>query len=302
VAAAGDQDDAVVLARRSDPAELARARAVGAVERVRWGAYLPVVPSQGRGRDARRRALARIAAVHAQLSVEHWFSHESAAVLWGCDTVRLSEDVHLLQQGRPARRGRERLVRHHGDLPVSHRGEARGLPVTSPERTLVDCAATLPQDRALVIVDSGLRLGADPATTETLLAARSGTRGIARARAVWALADARAESPGETLTRHVLHQRRLPPPDLQVPVATRRGVFRLDLGWPAQRLGLEFDGLVKYSGAFGRTAPEAVFAEKRRQDAIEDEGWRVVRVTWADLAAPAELADRVARALARPHR
>ncbi len=292
----------MILARESDPSELARSRATGSVERVRWGAYLPVVPSQGRGRDARRRVLARIAAVQAQLAVDHWFSHESAAVIWGCDTVRLSGAVHLTQEGRPARRGRELLVRHHGGVPLDQRGVVHGLPVTSLERTLVDCAAMLPPDRALVIADSGLRLGADPATIDRLLVARAGARGVRRARTTLALADGRAESPGETLVRQVLSTSGIAVPEPQVPVVTHRGTFRLDLGWRTQRLGLEFDGFVKYSGAFGSTAAEVVFAEKQRQDAIEDEGWRVIRVTWDELSRPEALVARVARALAGARR
>ena len=289
---------AVVLARRAGAAVVARGRARGQLERVRWGAYLPTVPSQGRARDTRRRALARIEAVHAQLSVPHWFSHESAALLWGYATVGLTEQVHVTQPTRPTG-ARQALVRHHGELPVAQRAQVRGLPVTALERTVVDCAATLRADRALVVADSALRLGADRLAVADLVRGRAGGRGVAAARAVLARADGRSESPGETLVRFHLHDQGLPEPDLQVEVRTRLGRAFLDLGWVAQRVGLEFDGFVKYSGELGSTAPEAVFAEKRRQDAVEDEGWRVLRVTWDDLRTPAALAARVARALAR---
>ncbi|MBW0253685.1 endonuclease domain-containing protein [Cellulomonas sp. PS-H5] len=174
--------------------------------------------------------------------------------------------------------------------------------MTTLVRTVVDCAASLPPDRGLVIADSALRAGADAGALDTALAARSGARGIVRARDVIALADGRAQSPGETLLRWSLHSGGLPPPELQVEVVTRRGRFFLDLGWPVPRVAVEFDGYVKYSGAFGRTAPEAVFAEKQRQDALEEEGWRVLRVTWDDLRAPAPLVARVARALSRSSR
>lgn len=292
----------VVLARRDDRDRIASLHARGDLERVGWGAYLPAVPSQGTGRDARRRALGRIAAVHAQLVVPHWFSHESAAVLWGFDAVRLSETVHLVQPGRPAARGRIEVVRHHGSLTTTERGTAQGLPVTSAERTVVDCACALPTDRALVIAGSALRQGTDADVVARMLGERAGRRGVARARGTLVLADGRAESPGETLVRLLLHDRGVPAPDLQVLIATRRGRFRVDLGWAGRRVALEFDGFVKYSGAHGSTAAEAVFAEKQRQDAIEDEGWRVLRVTWGDLRAPDMLAARVRSALARAPR
>lgn len=287
----------VVLARRHDAHGLAARHRRGEVERVRWGAYLPSAPTQGPARDARRRMLARVEAVHAQLVVPHWFSHESAAVLWGCDTVRLPEAVHLTQDGRPARRGRDAVIRHHGGVPGPERAEVHGLPVTSPERTVLDCASSLTPDRALVIADSALRRGADADAIDRMLGARAGRRGVARARAVLALADGRAESSGESLVRLAVHDHGLPAPDLQVPVRTRRGRFLLDLGWVVPRVGVEFDGFVKYTGAFGSTAPEAVFAEKQRQDALEDEGWRILRATWDDLRTPVTLATRVARAL-----
>jgi len=289
----------VLLARRGDADALATGHRRGVVERVRWGAYLPAAPTQGPARDTRRRMLARMAAVDAQLTVPHWFSHESAAVLWGCDTVRLPEAVHLLQDGRPARRGRDAVVRHHGGVPAPERATVHGLPVTSLERTVLDCASSLTPDRALVIADSALRRGADAETVGRLLVRRAGRRGVARARSVLALADGRAESPGETLVRLAVHDHGLPAPDLQIPVRTRRGRFRLDLGWTARHLAVEFDGFVKYSGASGSTAPEVVFAEKQRQDALEDEGWRILRVTWDDLRAPVTLATRIARALRR---
>ncbi len=59
---------------------------------------------------------------------------------------------------------------------------------------------------------------------------------------------------------------------------------------------LEFDGLVKYSGADGR---EALVAEKRRKDRLRDLGFQVVRVTWAELDRPTLLQHRIQAAFAR---
>lgn len=106
----GDVLGGVVLAREVPPARLLQLRSRHQLERVRRGAYLPAAPSRGPARDARRLALARIAAVHAQLTGEHWFSHESAALLWGCDVVRLSPLTHVTQRARPGSRGRARAA------------------------------------------------------------------------------------------------------------------------------------------------------------------------------------------------
>lgn len=288
----------VLLARETGPQD-ARLRDRGTLERVRRGAYVERVPSLGPARDRRRLALARIRAVHSQLAVEHWFSHESAALLWGCDLVGLTGLVHVVQGTRPHSRAADPVVRHFGRLPLADRGVVDGFPVTGLARTVVDCASTLAGGSGLVVADSALRRGLDPADLDAALRARAGSRGITRAREVVAMADGRAESPGETLTRWALLSSGLPGAVPQVEVRTRRGLFRLDLGWPGSRVGLEFDGFVKYSGAFGSTAAEAVFAEKQRQDAIEDEGWRVLRVTWGDLRDTDAVVSRVRRALAR---
>lgn len=58
---------------------------------------------------------------------------------------------------------------------------------------------------------------------------------------------------------------------------------------------IEFDGLVKYAGS----GADALIAEKRREDRLRDLGYEVVRVTWADLAHPAELVARIRRAIDR---
>ena len=62
---------------------------------------------------------------------------------------------------------------------------------------------------------------------------------------------------------------------------------------PSWRVALEYDGRGKYAGG----APDALVREKRRQDAITEAGWRLVRVTWADLRDPGGLVRRVLRAV-----
>jgi hypothetical protein len=213
--------------------------------------------------------------------------------------LRPSGTVHLLQGSRPGSRGEDRLVRHFGVPVPEDRAAAGGLPVTGLARTLLDCACLLPVREGLVIADAALRLGADTDRVDTLLRARAGGRGVVKARTVIALADGRAESAGETLARWEMHRGGLPAPELLVPVRTRRCWRYLDLGWPAQRVGLEFDGRVKYSGEVGVGGVEALVREKERQEEIEEEGWRLVRATWRDVHTdgPA-LALRVRRALA----
>jgi very-short-patch-repair endonuclease len=293
--------DGVLLSRDAPADAMRRVRSDAAWRRLRRGAYLPPATGPEVQHLARRRAaLARIRAVDADRRSPGWFSHESAALLWGCDLLEVPGVTHVVQASRPHSHGDPAVVLHHGALDVGDRAVVQGLPVVGLARTLVDCASTLPRERALVIADSGLRIGADPEQVAALVTARAGRRGIAAARDVLGFADGRAESPGESLTRWHLARARLPPAVPQLVVSTRLGEFRADLGWPDRGLLVEFDGFVKYTGAFGRSPATVVFEEKRRQDALEEAGWRVLRVTWTDLRAPSTLARRVAMALGAP--
>lgn len=104
---------------------------------------------------------------------------------------------------------------------------------------------------------------------------------------------------GESLSRVRIAEVGLPAPVLQFEVFDEHGVWiaRVDFAWPESGVVGEFDGAVKYTGTPEQVA-RAVLAEKRRQQAIEDAGWRVVRWTWSDLADRGRFRTRIAAALA----
>lgn len=287
----------LVLARDVEPATLRDDVLAGRLRRTRRGAYHPVEPSAGTAIDAQREARRRIAALAAQLTTAMWFSHESAALIWDLAVVRLSDRTDLTQLYPQNARTDRDVRRHCAELPVADRCQRGGLPVTCLERTVLDCAMSLPLDRGLVIADSALHGGLDVRRLVDRLGRLTGHRGVRRARTVLALTDARAESPGETLLRFVVAQAGLPQPELQIEVDSAIGTFRIDLGWSQRKLGIEFDGFVKYSSPDGGTAAETVFAEKRRQDALEETGWKILRVTWSDLNHPEALTERIRRHL-----
>jgi hypothetical protein len=115
-------------------------------------------------------------------------------------------------------------------------------------------------------------------------------------------ADGRAESPGESRLRLRIHLQGLPEPEPQGVIRDRNGnvIARGDLVYAEHRTVVEFDGKLKYGVDLDDTDPrERLFREKRREDLIRDAGYEVVRVTWADLANPAEIAARIRAAFAR---
>lgn len=156
--------------------------------------------------------------------------------------------------------------------------------MTTVERTMVDCARWLPGPRALVVADSAWRAGADPDLVETLLAEAAGRPGVRQARWIVDLADVNAESPGESLVRWYVLDHGLAAPEADI------------------KVGIEFDGAVKYSGGAYGDPHERLMAEKVRHDALVEAGWILVRVTWSDLRDPAALVGRIRTALAEAGR
>lgn len=288
----------VVLTREHPTGDLRRELAAGDVVRLRRGAYSSAEIAGPGQVLAEARARAAIAATARRLVLPFWFSHTSAALVWGCAVWPAPSATHVVQEHRPGGRGGDRatLVRHHRDVPASDRSVVDGLPVTSLARTVVDCLRLLPPGAGLAVADSARRLGVRIADVDRLLA-EPGGRGVRRARVVWEAADARAESPGESMARWILTLGGIPPSDLQTPARTDLGVFFPDLCWPEVRFCVEFDGVGKYGE--GPIAVAAVLAEKRRQEALQDAGWLVVRLTWSDLRQPDALLARVRAGLAR---
>ena len=179
--------------------------------------------------------------------------------------------------------------------------EVGGLAVTDVARTALDLARSLPFEAAVVAIDAALHEGLLPRDLlEQRLFDVAGTRGSRHAARVVRFADGRSGSVGESRSRVVLADLGLAPSSLQFEVRTAKGAFvaRTDFAWEEHGVVGEFDGQVKYGRLLrpGQDPGEAVFEEKRREDAIRDESWVVVRWTWPDLTDRARLAERVQRA------
>jgi len=271
----------------------------GELQHLRRGAYAAVTATDES--DAHRLLLHGTMPL---LAEEACVSHTSAALLhglpWWSDTLTR---VHVTRSRTGGGR-RDPLVHvHPALLEPGDRVELDGLTVTSLARTTADCLRVLPYRRGVALGDAALRLGLrrDELAEQLHRAARR--VGVSRARRAAAFLDGRAESVGESYSRVVLHELRLPSPDLQVEVHDESGrlVGRCDFGWVRFRTLGEFDGRVKYGRLLrqGEEAGDAVFREKVREDDLRDLGNEVVRWVDADLRAPERLRERVLRAFAR---
>ncbi len=273
-----------LLARGFTDGELRRRLRTRELVAVRRGSYL-AVDAVPQATDARHRL--RVRAARRDVAPDAVTSHVSAAVMHG-----------LQAGGGTAPAG---LHVHATPLDPDERTEVRGVVVTSPGRTVVDLARSVPFEQAVCIADAALfqrlvtRLDLDAAL------ARSAHRpGAPAVRRVVAFANGLSESVGESRSREALLRAGLPAPLLQWEVfsGTGRWLGRADFGWPERRTVGEFDGRVKYGRLLrpGQEAGDAVFEEKVREDAIRDQDLRVVRWTWFELDAFAPVAERLRRA------
>lgn len=272
--------------------EVRRGRRRGDLVAVRRGAY---VGAGGDPPDAELAHRLRVDAARRQLGSGAVVSHVSAAVLLGLPVWGLSlERVHATRD-RPsgARRGRD-VQLHAAALDPDEIMTVAGVLLTSPARTVADIARSASFEIAVAVADAALhrpdRDRPPLVTPEELdVAVKRAARrpGAPAARRAVAFADGRSESVGESRSRVAIFAAGLPMPVPQWGVRTSVGPCRVDFGWPEHRLVGEFDGRIKYGRLLraGQSPGDAVWAEKRREDALRAESLGVVRWTWDDVPA-----------------
>ncbi|WP_246824332.1 MULTISPECIES: DUF559 domain-containing protein [Rothia] len=136
----------------------------------------------------------------------------------------------------------------------------------------------MPFREAVVLADSIMRRGLmEPHEVTEILLSLTGYGGSAGPFLAQAV-DASSESAGESLTRCLLMEHRLPLPVTQYPISCEGRNYRVDFAWPEARVILEFDGEQKYVDHPGRDRYEAA-----RDRALARAGWTVVHLTWADI-------------------
>jgi hypothetical protein len=201
-------------------------------------------------------------------------SHASAGTAWGFwDAPMPFVVVTRAGQGGPRRVDGLLLCRTRvlaGNTTTLH-----GVPITTPERTLVDIAAHVDRRALARAVREAFRLGCtSPPAVLIALAAHRGRRGTRTLRDVIArytgLPLHRARSDAEALAIVLLNEAVRPIPLLNARVAGEEA----DLVWPDHRLIVELDG-----PQFHLDAGE----DLRKQAAWEAAGWTVRRLPTDDV-------------------
>jgi len=221
----------------------------------------------------------RIAAYAIHMAADEYFSHTTAAMLYGIPLPRPIEAatrIHVSVQfpaHPPQVRG---VIGHRLSVPIAPRTR-KGLRMVSPARVWTQLAAVLDYDDLVIAGDHLVKRKVPLCTLEELAAAVSSmgpARGALAARA--ALCDIRCgtDSPMETRTRLLIVRADLPEPIIGFAVTDRNGDFvgTPDLAYVAERIAIE------YQGSVHRT-DEKVFADDiERRILFEEAGWQVIPV------------------------
>lgn len=259
--------------------ELVRLRRGIFVETAHWNSLYP-----SEKHLLRMQALAAVS--------DYVFTHESAALAHGMPVLSVPNAIHLYSS--PGGRGQIAGAQKHFFKSRPATSQVAGLTVTTAARTVVDCAKTLRLSEALCIADGALfRHLVAPAELQSALVEASG-RGVRTCRRVAELMSAQAESPGETLTRLALIQSGIEFTE-QYWIYGDHPLYRADFTVDGYMLIIEFDRDIK----FRDNSQQAVLAERKRERALQNAGWAVVRLEWKDVQNPERVAALVRAGMQR---
>lgn len=223
-------------------------------------------------------------------------SHRDAAALHGMRAAPESRKVSVTATGDV--RGTAALwVFGRRPLVEEDRALVRGIPVTSPARTLVDLAPMLTAGQLQSTLGEADRKGLlDVPAVERALSRVKSRHGQGHARLRAAL-DAHDRA-GATLARSWLEERfldlvltsGLPRPHLNAPAAG----FEVDALWPDERIVVELDGWADHRDR------AAAARDRDKTNRLQVAGYVVLRFLHGDVVSrPAEVAEAIREMLAQ---
>ncbi|MBW9093749.1 hypothetical protein JNB62_08650 [Microbacterium jejuense] len=228
---------------------------------------------------------------HTYMASHEFFSHTTAAVLWGIPLPLLPDDEIHVAVLPPHRGPRGKGVRGH---QLATRGvtittrEEQGLRVTSAAVTWALLGAVLPHPYDLVAAaDSVVRVDRVPGPKGRIVAPALGTvaemrsallpkrRGVVAQREALTRARGGVASRPETWTRLTIVDAGLPEPETDVDVYDDSGEFIgcVDLAYRLLKIAFE------YEGDHHRTEKDQWYRDLEKHEALARSGWRVIRVT-----------------------
>jgi very-short-patch-repair endonuclease len=221
-------------------------------------------------------------------------SFRSAAALSGIrPTAR--ERIEVTLPGRP--RARAGIQIHDAALAAHEVTRRRGIPVTTPTRTLVDLAGVLDQTQLRRALDEAEVLGLlDRQALATAAVGRRGTRALLALLAEGEIGARRTRRELERRFLEFLRSAGLPLPETNVVLHLPGRSPEVDCLWRDSDLVVELDGHATH-----RTRRH--FEDDRERDrALATARMTVVRLTWRQLLDGADALERDLRTLLGPAR
>jgi very-short-patch-repair endonuclease len=207
-------------------------------------------------------------------------SHGTAAWLHGLSS-REPEAIDVIapvEAGRKIAGIRRRFVPPPTGREVWRRG---GVPVTSPARTIVDCAGSDPKGVAGMVEQASVLSLLDIAAIDRVLDGprRRGAKHLLRVLGPW-----RRYKPGikirsrmEARLLPLLTEAALPIPETNVRIRAGGKTYEVDFLWRAEKVVVETDG-----GRF-HDNPAAGSRDSKRNRALARAGYEIPRLGWEDL-------------------
>lgn len=282
---------------RSDGVSPARRRTLvqrGELISIRRGVYVSPTDPHLETPSGRRLLNAAALAVATRGTV---VSHQSAALAHQLDLVGESDERPTLTRlpGRNASAGLGAIM-HNAALPPGHVKFQAGVLVTTPARTVMDLARTLPFAEGVVAADSAIRQGLTrKSELRNILTACRNWPGAATAARVVDFSSGLSESALESLARVLFHESGLPPPVLQHWISDgRTTIGRVDFLWEEFKTIVEVDGGLKYRD------PQRAKAQLWRDKKLRAAGYQVEHFDWCEITTqPALVVVAIRRAFTR---
>lgn len=229
--------------------------------------------------------IARARAVVPILGDGAFFSHTTAAELWGLPlpfAIQRDRALHVTTLLPASQMRRPGVIGHRARPDRVDVDERWGVPVSSPAQTFIECGPLLGLHALVALGDAIVtdsRCGTTVDDLRRAVAARPRARGIVTLRAAVALVRVGAGSAQETEARLAIIDAGLPEPELQVVIRDEHGRFvgRVDMAYVDDRI------VVEYEGDHHRTDRQQWANDVRRYRELERLGWTVLRWTNGDL-------------------
>ena len=218
----------------------------------------------------------------------------SAACWFGASFASQVDPVLVVVPTESGWRGPRGVQVHRSRFPVTApaMSEDGAVRLTDPLRTAWDVAALETVPNAVALLDGMVATGhLDVDRLRDIHAAGNGRWRRSRVGKVLPLVDGRSQSPPESYVRVACARAGLPAPVPQfVVMADGEFLGRVDLAWPEHRLIVEYEGAHHFDEL-------QIERDDRRYEQLVAAGWRVIRLSAADLRDMDAVVQRISQAL-----